>query len=239
MKNPIVYLHGLGGSTEDWAEIKKILPGESPALHAASLEECVANLAARLPPTPHLCGYSMGGRIAILLATELEKRGRPPRSVALLASGIGFPNEKERNERREADQKWAALARENAESFWEKWYSQPLFSSFQALAEGTKAEWLKRRKSMNIEHLVRSLESFGPGCHEDLRPLVGKLLQNGISVLYIAGDMDKKYLNLGKSLQAEEGLELRIIGGAGHLLPLEAPAETARHLAGFFAETEK
>jgi pimeloyl-ACP methyl ester carboxylesterase len=239
MKYPIAYLHGMGGSTGDWDGLKTFLPGKAITYKGATLAECVGSLADELWQFPHLCGYSMGGRLALMAAEELLRRGRPPKSVALLATGLGFSNAEEIAERRRIDERWALLAERKPDEFWAEWYEQPLFSSFHALPEVKKSAWLSRRNPMEISNLVHSLRAFGPGNHGFLLPSLKSLLQQGISVLYIVGDLDKKYLHLGQKLHAEEGLPLEIIPGSGHLLPLEAPQKVAGALASFFKNAEK
>ena len=234
-----IFLHGMGGRPEDWEEVREQLrdPGEAWAVPAApSLEECARALASRLAEIPSLdlCGYSMGGRIALLAAEQLLAQGKPPHSIVLLGAGLGFSDEEERQKRRQIDQKWARLAAENIEEFWRQWYSQPLFQSFTQRAPAEKVRWLER-KSMDFKGLVRELETYSPAQHPSLHPLLLRLRGSPISVLYIAGELDKKYLTLGRQLQENDGIPLEIISGAGHLLPLEAPTSVAERLERFWS----
>jgi 2-succinyl-6-hydroxy-2,4-cyclohexadiene-1-carboxylate synthase len=232
-----VYLHGMGGSARDWIEVQKFLPGEALSLpRSKSFSELISQLANMLDSRKDLilCGYSMGGRIAILLAVELLRRKNPIRGLALLGAGLGFSDESERATRREIDEKWAKLAASDLEKFWEEWYRQQLFDSFQKLPAAAKAGWLKNRKSMDIGSLIEQLRNLGPAEHPDLFPLLEEIENAGISVLYLAGELDKKYLNLGQRLEHDLGLELGVIPGAGHILPLEAPKIVAERLSKFF-----
>lgn len=95
-------LHGFGGSADVWADIAYRvkgtvlaldLPGHGTSLHhpaagrAGPMAEAIAEalIAADLPPV-HLCGHSMGGAVASLLAAQHPARVA---SLLLLAPG-GF-----------------------------------------------------------------------------------------------------------------------------------------------------
>jgi pimeloyl-ACP methyl ester carboxylesterase len=79
---------------------------------------------------------------------------------------------------------------------------------------------------------------LGPACHPHLEPALQQLKKASISVLYLAGELDKKYLNLGEKLARERGVALAVIPGAGHILPLEAPGEVAERLKTFFSSAQ-
>lgn len=232
-----VYLHGMGGSPADWRQVQSFLPGTSIALPASeSFAEMIPLLAEKISevPAPVLCGYSMGGRVALLLAEELLRRQIPPAGVALLSAGTGISGEKERELRNQIDEQWAKLAAENPEKFWQDWYRQPLFASFSALPAHLQNEWLIERKSINFNYLSQQLRDLGPAKHPDLLPIFPKLRAASISVLYLAGELDKKYLDLAQILAKQERATVEIIPGAGHILPLEAPQKIAERLRAFF-----
>lgn len=224
MNTGILYLHGMGGSPADWDEVRALAPGSAPPIPlAVNPSACAQQLADTITKPGWLCGYSLGGRLAILLAEELCRRGTPPKGLVLLAAGLGFPSSVESGERAKIDEEWADLATRNPEKFWEDWYRQPLFTSLAALPEARRQAWLARRKSMDSRVLAHQLRALGPARHEYLLPKLQSLKNSGISVLYITGDLDKKYLQLEAKLAAEGFSTLRL-AGSGHLLPLEAPA---------------
>lgn len=229
----------MGGSKADWEHVNALLPGSVLELPATdSFSALIPALAERVESGSFLCGYSMGGRIALLLAEELVRRGNPPAGLALLAAGMGFDSSAEREARLRSDDKWAGFAAASSENFWKEWYRQELFGTFRALPSAKRDAWLASRKSMDSGNLIRQLRHLGPGNHAYLVPYLRSLRENGISVLYLAGELDKKYLELG-NLLAEQGLvAFQSIRGAGHILPLEAPEEVASRLKSFIAEEE-
>lgn len=181
-----------------------------------------------------LVGYSMGGRIAILAALELLRRGHPPSTLVLLSAGLGYSHESERAKRRKLDEEWATLAEKDPEEFWLHWYQQDLFSSYFALPAAKRAKWEKSRIPMELGALSWQLRKLGPGNHEDLAPILGQLLEKGLRVLYIVGELDKKYLELAKKVQAMEGATVAVLAGAGHILPFEAPEAVAHEIQEYF-----
>ncbi len=116
-------------------------------------------------------------------------------------------------------------------------YEQEIFNSVQALPETTREAWIEQRKSLDIGALTAQLRNLGPGKHSDLFPVIRNLKAKGVPVLYLAGELDKKYSNLAKELGRRlNGLQGEMIPGAGHVLPLEAPTQCAESVARFWRE---
>jgi 2-succinyl-6-hydroxy-2,4-cyclohexadiene-1-carboxylate synthase len=234
----IFYVHGMGGSPEDWRWVQRDLSGEALSLGSSirSPIECAKELAAQIAPAAEegivLVGYSMGGRLAILMARELADSGTPLSALVLLGAGMGFASEVERENRRKADAAWADLAGQDQDEFWLRWYQQEIFASFSSLAPSVKQSWKDSRIPMNIGVLSQHLRHLGPGNHEHLSPVLERLAEKGLRVLYIVGELDKKYLELSRNMQ-KMGASVMVVPGAGHILPLEAPEAVATEIRGF------
>ena len=239
MPTKVVYIHGMGGSTDDWRPVQARQPGLSlsPDWAAETPEECAALLAdavlKHVSGSFALCGYSMGGRIALLAAAELVARRKKPDGVILVSTGLGFATQEERDERIKTDEDWATLLEKDAKEFWEKWYAQDLFASFHKLPEETREAWLEGKKAMDIKPLTKQLRRLGPGNHDDLMPLVRRLGAKELRVLYLVGELDKKYLELAGKLKDCPGITVSTIPLAGHILPLEAPDALAMRISKF------
>jgi 2-succinyl-6-hydroxy-2,4-cyclohexadiene-1-carboxylate synthase len=229
----------MGGAPDDWRDVQKALPGVALPLETggASPESCAEGLAEtvldQVSGSYALCGYSMGGRLGVLTAQKLMEGKRKPEALILVSAGLGMATEAEAAQRRAQDETWAALAENNADEFWEKWYDQELFASFRSLPEANRNAWMEPRKSMDIKSLSSQLRALGPGCHGNLLPVLKDLVSRGLRVLYIAGELDKKYLDLAQSLRAIPKLTVETIAGAGHVLPAEAPGALAMRIARF------
>ena len=182
-----------------------------------------------------ICGYSMGGRLAVLLAQELVQRRFAPKNLVLVSTGLGFETQSERDLRQAGDIAWAELLSTDAEAFWQKWYDQDLFRPFLTLPADVRQKWMGHRKSQNIKYLADQWRFLGPAQHEYLRPMLLELAKKNISVLYIAGELDKKYQTVARNLESPN-IEIEIIQGAGHVIPAEAPDALARRVNTFLGK---
>jgi pimeloyl-ACP methyl ester carboxylesterase len=232
----VFYLHGMGGSPSDWEAVTALVPGTClPLPSTAGFSAATQALAGQLEKVAEpfvLCGYSMGGRLALAASGLLQTQNL--RGLALLAAGLGFSDEKDRTDRRQKDREWSSLARQDPGAFWKKWYAQELFSTFHALPSDRREPWMRKRLCLDIEGLCAQLEFLSPAQHGSLRPLLEKAQEAGIKLLYMAGERDKKYAELAQQL-GKEGVPVSILPG-GHILPLEAPEAVARGLE-FFLRT--
>jgi 2-succinyl-6-hydroxy-2,4-cyclohexadiene-1-carboxylate synthase len=238
----LFYVHGMGGSPEDWNEVVREVPGQAlqldtnapnPAVCASLLADQIAELSGAHPFT--VCGYSMGGRIALLAANALIQRGLPLQNLILVSTGFGESDLAIRKKRVSMDEEWALLAERDPLKFWEKWYQQPIFASFHSLPPATQEAWLSSRKSIDISSLLSQLRCLSPGHHEHLLEMLESLAGKGISVLYIVGELDKKYVELSQMVQKIGGVRVKVLPNAGHILPLEVPAKLAESIRSCLA----
>lgn len=217
-------IHGLGGSSDDW---EKVIPNGKKVLWTqklgGSFEDCAQEIATEIQAQPEpviIWGYSMGGRLALTAATHIPKD--KIQSLILISTGFGSSNEEWRKVRQASDESWANLAEKSPEEFWQKWYEQPVFSTFSGLSEEARGQWLSRRNRLDPATVAHQFRKLGQGMHSDLLPTLKNLASTGIPILYLAGEKDKKYKDLSKELAAL-GLETKVAPQAGHILPLEAP----------------
>ncbi len=229
-----VFLHGLGGCKEDWEKIKISHP-----THLVNIEgktdffstcEALALELQKLGEPIYLVGYSMGGRIALQISELLPKNIL--KGLALLSTGLGFSLEQERKKRIELDEKWAKLAEENPQYFWKSWYEQELFTTFHSLDEAKKTPWIRSRMQISPHKIANQFRNLGQGMHSDLSILLEKRQKQGVPLLYVAGEKDKKYADLAKSLEAK-GILTGLAPKVGHILPLEAPEFLVEKLEDF------
>lgn len=223
------FLHGMGGSSKDWSEVLSQCDGEALEINdSSSLEAATSNLTKKISSSDYLlCGYSMGARLSILCTESLMRQGNPPKTLVLVSSGMGFLDENEQKLRKNSDRKWAQLARANPSEFWEKWYKQDLFSSFSSLSPPIQQSWREDRLSIDINVLCHQIENLSPANHPYLAPKIRNFVDSGISVLYIVGELDKKYLSEAKKME-DFGATVKVIQGAGHIIPLETPTALAK-----------
>jgi len=247
----IVLLHGFGGTRRAWDAVIAALelggeryrpplaldlPGHGdcagaplPITFARCVEHVVARAAARCDGDERfaLCGYSLGGRVALHVA--LAAPARVSRLV-LVSCSPGIEDARERAARRAADERLArTLEEEPYESFIVRWRAQPLFAGEPPRARELAVADQRRNRPQPLAAVLRGL---GAGA---MQPLWGRLGELAMPVQLIVGERDAKYLELARRmLGALPAGELTVLPG-GHGLPLESPRALADALLAFAA----
>jgi len=234
----VVLLHGFSGTGRAWdgviarldperyLALAPDLPGHGSARAAQpplTFTACVATVLERAPARFVLCGYSMGGRIALQLALAAPERVS---RLVLVACSPGIEDAAERAERRRADTRLAdELERGEFEDFIERWRTQPLFAADPPEVGALAREDQRRNDPRALAAVLRGL---GTG---EMAPLWGRLGELEMPVSVIAGERDAKFRALGERMAAlMPHAELRVVPG-GHGLPLESPAAVADAIA--------
>jgi 2-succinyl-6-hydroxy-2,4-cyclohexadiene-1-carboxylate synthase len=164
-------------------------------------------------------GYSLGGRLCLRLALD-----RPDlvRALTLVGASPGIADPGERAARRAADERLAdEVERDGVAAFLDRWLAGPLFATLPAEAAGRT-----ERLANTAEGLAYALRRLGTGAQEPLWDRLGGLRP---PVLLVAGERDPKFRDLARRMAAAIGPSARvaIVGGAGHAVHLERPAELA------------
>jgi 2-succinyl-6-hydroxy-2,4-cyclohexadiene-1-carboxylate synthase len=230
----LVLLHGFGGTRHAWDRVAAELPPERYRPLALDLtghgdlagedteitfDSCVRAVLARSPERFVLCGYSLGGRVALHVALAAPERVQ---RLVLVASSAGIEDDAERARRRAADRGLAdELVRIPFEEFIERWCSQPLFAEDPPEVGRLARKDQRRNRPLALAAVLRGL---GTG---EMEPLWGRLDELEMPVTVVAGKRDAKFRALGERMvDRMPRAELVVIPG-GHRLPLESPAELA------------
>ena len=142
---PLVLLHGFTGHADCWMNVIARLPARSAHPYtllghgwdrpdeplAPTFEGEVDRIAALVrrdcAEKACLCGYSMGGRVALVL---LVRHPELFSSAVLVGASPGLESDAERTLRETADAKWIEMVRrEGVGPFMDAWQAQPMFSS--------------------------------------------------------------------------------------------------------------
>jgi 2-succinyl-6-hydroxy-2,4-cyclohexadiene-1-carboxylate synthase len=234
----VVLLHGFSGTNMAWDGVARRLaregyrplapdlPGHGSASHAKApitFAGCMEHVLAQAPARFTLCGYSLGGRVALHLALAAPERvGR----LVLVSSSPGIEDAAERAERRRADGRLAAeLETAPFEQFIECWRKQPLFAE-----DPPAVDRLARAQQRHNDPLALAAVLRGVGTGE-MQPLWDRLGELAMPVRVLVGERDSKFRAIGErivSLLADG--ELVVVEG-GHNLPLENSAAVARAIA--------
>lgn len=239
----LVLLHGFSGSPASWDALMPHVPTHvevfRPALFGhgsgwrerpvASFEGEVDRLGETLARTagPHqLCGYSMGGRVALALLCAQPALFR---SAVLVGAHPGLETHNKRHERMRVDKARAAQLRdEGLAAFMDTWESLPLFETQQRIV----GDVLERQRAVRLSHdpegLARSLEVLGLGQMRDLRP---SLKDIALPVTLLVGELDYNFRLLAEEMSNRlPDARVLTVAGVGHNVVLEAPEAVAEAL---------
>ena len=234
MPESVVLLHGFSGTGRAWDGVAARLKREgylplAPDLlgHGTAAEcelpitfsHCARHVLAQAPERFALCGYSLGGRVALHVALSAPERVS---RLVLVSSSAGIEDAAERAERRRADRQLAdELERVAFEDFIERWRTQPLFAE-DPPEVGRLAREDQRRNRRDA--LAAVLRGIGTG---EMEPLWDRLAELTMPVAVVVAERDGKFRELGERMvRLLPDANLIVLAG-GHNLPLENPSGLA------------
>lgn len=237
----LVLLHGFSGTRRAWdGVIARLdrecyrplaldLPGHGSAAVAAlggeplTFASCVTAVLDASPERFVLCGYSLGGRVAMHVALAAPERLA---RLVLVSSGPGIEDDRERAARRAADRALAdQLERLPFDRFIDGWRAQPLFAADpHDVQERARAD--QRRNDPRA--LAAVLRGIGAG---EMAPLWDRLGDLTMPVSVVVGRRDRRYRAVaGRMIASLRSGRLVVLEG-GHALTLENPGGIVRALA--------
>jgi len=248
-KKSILFLHGFTGSAKDWNDVAQKInkrfnklaldivghgKSSSPSsVNHYTLESLVNQIEHVLNKLQLkeiiLCGYSMGGRVALNFSIEKPELVK---GLLLESASAGFKNEKEKNARKESDDELAAFIEQNSlEDFAARWLDQELFGTLRRFSID-KQKRLKDERTKNSKiGLANSLRGSGTGVMPYLGSELSKLK---IPVLLITGGLDEKFTRINQSLKKMiRSSKHKIISTAGHNTHLEEPKKFIEAVNGY------
>lgn len=241
---PVTLLHGFTQSGRSWRELISHMPAGwrwiAPDLRGhgetrtragdpCSMEACRADLERLWDhlgiDRTHLVGYSMGGRLALHVATR-----RPDRLLSLMTIGAHAGlDEDEREGRRLGDEALATrIEREGLEAFVDYWSALPLFAGQQRRGDAYLAHLRAERMKNHVAGLACSLRGMGAGVME---PVWDGLPRVTCPCTFVAGQLDHGYVASARRLAAAVPAgRTEILLRAGHSVHQERPDAFARVL---------
>jgi 2-succinyl-6-hydroxy-2,4-cyclohexadiene-1-carboxylate synthase len=230
----IVLLHGFGGTRRAWDGVAGCLFRESylplaldlpghgeaaDALRPITFSGCVTHLLALSPERFTLCGYSMGGRLALGIALAAPERVE---RLVLVSTTAGIEDAAERAARRSSEERLAAeLEAMGPGRFAERWRSQSLFAGDPPEVGALAREDFRRNRG---DALAAVLRGIGTG---EMEPLWGRLGELPMPVKVLVGERDAKFRELGERMVGLLGKAMIVVLPGGHDLPRESPAGVA------------
>ncbi|HEY9724553.1 MAG TPA: 2-succinyl-6-hydroxy-2,4-cyclohexadiene-1-carboxylate synthase [Oscillatoriaceae cyanobacterium] len=244
--SPLVLLHGYAGEAASWqsvapelqdayAVLAPDLPGHGGTGSPGpdwSLARAAAALAAQLPASFDLVGYSLGGRLALHLACAFPERVK---RLVLVGASAGLPESAARDERRTQDARWIRLLdTEGLEAFVDAWQAQALFASQERLDPAVRAAERSRRLALNPRGLAAAMAAFGLGTQDYL----GDRLPT-MPTLWLSGAEDTKFAAIARRMAEISGARHALVPECGHNVPLERPRALAETIRAFARHPEE
>ncbi len=234
---PVVFLHGLLGSQQDWENVLKnlqnfpqIIPltidlpfhGESENISCDNFDDVCLKLnqclQSQLNRPFWLVGYSLGGRIALYYKLFIKN----PYLLGAIVEGanIGLPTEQQRQQRWQNDLYWAKrFENEKIDNVLQDWYQQVVFSD---LNFAKKNALIIKRKHNNGSHISKMLQATSLAKQKFLL----NEIQEASNIYFLIGARDHKF-----KIQAQQyNLNYQIIENAGHNCHWENPTNFVEKL---------
>ena len=249
---PLPMLHGFTGSAATWAPAmthfalrhRVVAPdllghGRSDAPPHPSryrIGRSVADITAVLDQlglsTVSVVGYSMGGRLALRLASTVPRRVA---ALVVVSASPGLRGAEARRARAAQDGLLAdAIERDGVAAFVERWERLPMFATQAALPEAARERVRAERLGHSARGLANSLRGMGQGVQP---PMYARLRLMRVPALILAGELDAPYCAMGREMERlMPQARLAIVPGAGHAVHLEQPEEFRRMVTEFLSQ---
>ncbi len=250
---PLVLLHGFMGSARAWGPFAELLCARFTTLavdiagHGASdkpreldhylsaqaASDVVRAVAAFGFAQASWLGYSMGGRLALMIAAS-ESAAAVDRLV-VIGGSPGLAGAEARTARVAADEALAdQIESEGVPAFVEHWESLPLFASQRHLPVGMRQAIRRGRLANEAHGLANSLRGMGTGAQSALH---ARLPEMTAPALLLAGAEDTKFAAIAEEMAtAMPNARRQLVADAGHAAHIEKPAYCARTIIAFLGE---
>jgi 2-succinyl-6-hydroxy-2,4-cyclohexadiene-1-carboxylate synthase len=230
---PIVFIPGFMQPGAAWAPVAERLAERYPSAarlilldHREHTYEGRLREIAGVGEGAVLCGYSLGGRLALRAALSDPDRYA---GLAVVGATAGIEAPGQRTMRAEADQKLASWietqAIDRVVALWER---QPLFADqSELLIEAQRPG----RLAQDPRGLALLLRTAGQGA---LEPVWQQLHSLSIPLMAVAGSIDERYAEAARRMAgAVPAGRVELVHSAGHAPHLQQPDAVARLLADF------
>ena len=233
---PIIFLHGFTGSHRSWDEVVEKLNYAAITLdlpgHGKSVfndlsadynlndwcEDFVEILDSLELDKLNLCGYSMGGRLAIAFASKYPQKIN---RLILESTSYGIESKEKRAERFQKDLDLCNLIEKDFPKFVQKWEKNPLFNN---QSKRNKIQFKRQREDRGSHipvQLSKALKVFSQG---KMKSYQNEFSKFKFPILIINGSEDLKYLKIAKEMtKLNENVRHYIISNSIHKTHLENP----------------
>lgn len=222
----LVFIHGFTQTRHTWQDVAKNLSSQFEVVlvdapnHGDSSDislnlETGANAVIEVGQSATYVGYSMGARLCLTAALAHPQQVK---RLVLISGTAGIENKDERLARVVSDEELAIRIEQNGViNFIDSWLALPIFSGLTTLNNQREI-----RLCNTATALASSLRLCGAGKQQ---PTWSRLKDLTMPVLIVAGENDKKFVELAQRLTTAIGdnAKLQIIENSGHTPHLEKP----------------
>ena len=236
-KTPLLFLHGFTGSSASWNYVRKEISETSIAIdipgHGRSTfndindtydykdfrTELFFILQHLQIKKIHLCGYSMGGRLAISFAQRFPEMIE---SLILESTSLGISNMVEKQEQFDKDIELSDKINESIEDFINHWSENKLFFNQSKRNIKGYEDQSKVRLSHDKIQLSKALISFSKGSMPAFQDSFNLF---SFPIYLINGHDDSKYIKLNRDMmKINKTAKQFIVNKASHNIHLENPS---------------
>lgn len=232
LKNkPIAALHGFSGTRSDWRGLESYLgpiyalslPGHEGKSGVETWDQAIEDLAQELrhQERPVLIGYSMGGRLALGVASKYPELIS---GLVTIGARAGLP-ESERGARAQEDEARAKAVESDLHGFMCEWARLPLLNLRPAHPARAPS-----RVAHSGEGLASAFRALGPAN----QPFYATPLK--IPALFVAGELDKVYCEAAREMAETLSARAAVVANAGHAAHLDEPVATAAIISEFLEQ---
>ena len=211
---PYFFLHGFTGTHQNWTNTIKGLKKPSYAIdlpgHGNSLcleqnslytfddwcDDFYKVLSLLNIEKVDLCGYSMGGRLAIAFASKYPIMIN---KLILESASYGIQNKKDRADRLAKDLKLSKHIESDLPLFIDQWENSELFSNQEHRNPRMFLKQRQQRLLSNPTQLAKALKSFSQG---GMFFYAENILKFEFPVIIINGSEDSKYIKIGERIDS-------------------------------------
>ncbi len=250
---PIILLHGWGFSSAVWRPLIQALhaegceavypidlPGFGTAFYepCASLEKVLDSIVEQLPEKSVLCGWSLGGMLAVQIAS------RHPEKIAAIitiGSNLHFTN---KNATKNGN--WPGMPAEDYQQFCQRFSNQPEKTWQRFLALQTRGDNDAVRATATLE-LIADYSAIQPDTAEKMLALLGEIDNRAafgalsMPGLHLLAENDAitpaAIAPLLETINSKQ--QIKILSGSGHAIPVSRAAQLAEFITDFLAKKQQ
>ena len=245
---PVILLHGWGFSSAIWRPLIQALhaegceavypidlPGFGTAFYepCASLEKVLDSIVEQLPEKSVLCGWSLGGMLAVQIAA------RHPEKIAAIitiGSNLHFTNTND----------WPGMPAEDYQQFCQRFSNQPEKTWRRFLALQTRGDNDAARAAATLE-LIADYSTIQPDTAEKMLAFLGDI-DNGTAFailtmpgLHCLAENDAitpaAIAPLLETINSKQ--QVKILSGSGHAMPVSRTTQLADLITDFLSKKKQ